>query len=105
KIKTTRPQTQSAYQILVASSERILAADKGDLWDSGKVASNQSSEITYAGKSLTRVERFYWKVRCWNNPDEAEIKRVSHWSAKEILGEMGKIRVSKYSSVASFSFE
>jgi len=101
-IKTTRPQTQSAYQILVASSERILAADKGDLWDSGKVVSNQSSEITYAGKSLTRVERFYWKVRCWNNPDEAEIKRVSHWSAKEILVEMGKIRVSEYSSVASF---
>jgi peptidoglycan/xylan/chitin deacetylase (PgdA/CDA1 family) len=105
KIKTTRPQTQSAYQILVASSERILATDNGDLWDSGKVVSTQSSEIAYAGKSLATGERFYWKVRCWNDPDEAEIKRVSNWSAKEILGEMGKIRVSKYSSVASFSFE
>ena len=105
KIKTTRPQTQSAYQILVASSEKNLNSDEGDLWNSGKVESNQSSEISYTGKSLATGERFYWKVRCWNDPDEAEIKRVSNWSAKEILGEMGKIRVSKYSSVASFSFE
>ena len=105
EIETTRPQGQSAYQILVASSEKNLNSDEGDLWDSGKVESNQSLEISYAGKSLTQVERLYWKVRCWNDPDEAEIKRVSNWSAKEILGEMGKIRVSKYSSAASFSFE
>jgi alpha-L-rhamnosidase len=105
EIETTRPQGQSAYQILVASSEKNLNSDEGDLWDSGKVESNQSLEIFYAGKSLTQVERLYWKVRCWNDPDEAEIKRVSNWSAKEILGEMGKIRVSKYSSAASFSFE
>jgi len=105
KIKTTRPQGQSAYQILVASSEKNIDSNEGDLWDSGKVVSNQSSEIPYAGKSLTRVDRLYWKVRCWNDPDETEIKRVSNWSAKEILGEMGKIRVSEYSSAVSFSFE
>ncbi|HIL54508.1 MAG TPA: polysaccharide deacetylase family protein [Verrucomicrobia bacterium] len=102
EIKTTRPQGQSAYQILVASSEKNLDSNEGDLWNSGKVVSNQSSEIPYAGKSLTQVERLHWKVRCWNDPDEAEIKRVSRWSAKEILEEMGKIRVSDYSSVASF---
>jgi peptidoglycan/xylan/chitin deacetylase (PgdA/CDA1 family) len=105
EIETTRPQGQSAYQILVASSERVIDSDEGDLWDSGKVESNQSSEISYAGKSLSRVEKLYWKVRCWNDPDEAEIKRASNWSAKEILHEMRKTRVSDYSSVASFSFE
>ena len=105
EIETTRPQGQSAYQILVASSEKNIDSNEGNLWDSGKVVSNQSSEIPYAGKSLTRVERLYWKVRCWNDPDETEIKRVSNWSAKEILGEMGKIRVSDYSSAVSFSFE
>ena len=105
EIETTRPQGQSAYQILVASSERIINSDEGDLWDSGKVESNQSTEIPYAGKSLSQEEKLYWKVRCWNDPDEAEIKRVSNWSAKEILDEMGKIRVSDYSSAASFSFE
>ena len=105
KIKTTRPQTQSAYQILVASSKSILDSNDGDFWDSGKVVSDQTSGIAYSGKSLDRVKRFYWKVRCWNDPDEAEIKRVSNWSSKEILGEMGKIRVSEYSSTASFSIK
>ena len=105
KIKSTRPQTQSAYQILVASSESILDSNDGDFWDSGKVVSGQTSGIAYSGKSLDRVKRFYWKVRCWNDPDEAEIKRVSNWSSKEILGEMGKIRVSEYSSAASLSIK
>jgi len=105
EIKTTRPQGQSAYQIIVASSEKILDSNVGDLWDSGKVESNNSSEISYGGKSLTRVDRLFWKVRCWNDPDEAEIKRISNWSAEEILEEMGKKRVSEYSPLASFSFE
>jgi len=105
EIKTTRPQGQSAYQILVASSEKILDSNVGDLWDSGKVVSNNLSEISYGGKSLTRVDRLFWKVRCWNDPDEAEIKRISNWSAEEILEEMGKKRVSEYSPLANFSFE
>ena len=105
EIKTTRPQGQSAYQILVASSEKILDSNVGDLWDSGKVESNNLSEISYGGKSLTRVDRLFWKVRCWNDPDEEEIKRISNWSAEEILEEMGKKRVSEYSPLAIFSFE
>ena len=32
-----RAQTQTAYQMLVASSEALLKADSGDLWDTGKV--------------------------------------------------------------------
>src|SRR4051812_1141322 len=36
-----RGQTQSAYQVLVASSREALDTDKGDLWDSGQVKSNQ----------------------------------------------------------------
>ena len=39
KDSTIRGQSQSAYQILVASSEELLKKDKGDLWDSGKVVS------------------------------------------------------------------
>ena len=34
-----RSLKQTAYQVLVASSEKLLKKDKGDLWDSGKVAS------------------------------------------------------------------
>jgi hypothetical protein len=102
EIKTTRPQTQSAYQILVASSEEVLATDKGNLWDSGKVVSSKSAAIAYAGKPLVAGERFYWKVRCWNNPDEAEINRVNYWIAKELLAEMGKTRAGAFSASVGF---
>jgi hypothetical protein len=63
---TARAQAQSAYQILVASSADGLAANHGDLWDSGKVASSASAQITYGGKPLTSHLRCYWKVRVWD---------------------------------------
>src|SRR6185503_8544513 len=47
-----RGVTQSAYHILVASSAANLAAGRGDLWDSGKVAGNQTIHIEYQGRPL-----------------------------------------------------
>ena len=37
-----RGQKQTAYEILVASSPELLVQDQGDLWDSGKVASDET---------------------------------------------------------------
>ncbi|MGI9428608.1 MAG: family 78 glycoside hydrolase catalytic domain [Bythopirellula sp.] len=62
---------QSAYQILVASSQKNLDADKADLWDSGKVKSDQSIQILYAGKTLTSGMKCYWKVRIWDQDGKA----------------------------------
>ncbi len=61
-----RGEMQQAYQILVASSEELLAADNGDLWDSGKVISDESSQIVYGGKPLVSRENCFWKVRAWD---------------------------------------
>ena len=47
-----RDQRQTAYQVLVASSSERLAQDQGDLWDSGKVASDETAQVVYAGKPL-----------------------------------------------------
>lgn len=62
-------QIQSGYQILVASSLTQLQADQGDLWDSGKVASNDTTFIVYAGKPLSSRQACYWKVRVWDGED------------------------------------
>ncbi len=70
-----RGQLQSAYHILVATSQDKLAADIGDQWDSGKQASDQSVNVTYQGSPLTSAQRCYWKVRCWDSSG-----RVSPWS-------------------------
>ena len=66
-----RGQMQSAYQILVASSEAKLNANTGDKWDSGKVVSDQSVNVAYEGSGFTSGERCYWKVRCWDKDDNA----------------------------------
>src|SRR5580704_12680516 len=47
-----RGTMQTAYQILVASSPELLARDKGDLWDSGKVRSDESAQVEYGGAPL-----------------------------------------------------
>ncbi len=70
-----RGQRQTAYQVLVASSPELLAADKGDLWDSGAVASGQSVHVRYAGRPLHSQMRCFWKVRV---KDEDGI--LSRWS-------------------------
>ena len=59
-----RGARQSAYQILVASSPQKLAADQGDRWDSGKVSSDEATQIEYAGAPLaTRRQRGNGHVR------------------------------------------
>jgi alpha-L-rhamnosidase len=71
-----RGQRQTAYQILVASSEENLRADRGDLWDSGKVSSDDSVQVVYAGKPLASRADAFWKVRVWDRDG-----KVSAWSA------------------------
>jgi alpha-L-rhamnosidase len=68
-------QRQTACQILVASTAKNLKANKGDLWDSGKVLSDQSIQNPYAGVPLTSRMQCFWKVRVWDKDG-----RVSDWS-------------------------
>lgn len=59
-------EIQTAYQILVASSEEKLAADEGDLWNSGRVKSGRQNYVDYSGKPLAAATRYFWKVRTWD---------------------------------------
>ncbi|MEJ2010550.1 MAG: family 78 glycoside hydrolase catalytic domain [Acidobacteriota bacterium] len=71
-----RDQHETAYQILVSSSPAKLAADNGDLWDTGIVDSNRTIDIRYEGKPLASRDVCYWKVRVWNKDGHP-----SAWSA------------------------
>ncbi len=57
---------QTAYQVLVASAKELLDQDQGDLWNSGKVNSDQSLYVRYAGTSLASGQLCYWKVKSWD---------------------------------------
>jgi len=71
-----RDRRQSAYHVLVASTPELLGQDVGDLWDTGKVRSDQSVQVVYAGAALAARQRAYWKVRVWD-----ETGRPMPWSA------------------------
>ena len=68
-----RNLTQTAYQIVVASSPQLLAKDQGDLWNSGKVASDATFGVRYRGKD---APAYWWKVRVWDGAG-----KPSAWSA------------------------
>lgn len=85
-----RGQRQTAYRILAASSPENLMDNKGDLWDSGKVSSDQSTWVVYAGKPPTSGMRVYWKVRVWDGAN-----RQSPWSGQGTWS-MGLLRPSDW---------
>jgi alpha-L-rhamnosidase len=61
---------QTAYQILVGSSEEILRKNRADIWDSKKIISNRSSEIESGANTLSVKTTYFWKVRIWNGKDQ-----------------------------------
>jgi alpha-L-rhamnosidase len=67
--------TQSAYRILVAESQKLLAEEMGSFWDSGKVESNDTLDIPYDGIPLDSGQKCFWKVRIWDGTGQA-----SDWS-------------------------
>ncbi len=71
-----RSQKQTAYQVLAASSAARLRSGQADLWDSGKVSSDESARVVYEGLALASGQQCFWRVRVWD-----EGGRVSAWSA------------------------
>jgi alpha-L-rhamnosidase len=74
-----RNQRPAAYQVLVASELRVLRSGRGDLWDSGKVASSDSLNIRYAGPRLNSGQRVYWLVRVWDAQGGMSQSKVAWW--------------------------
>ena len=61
-----RGAKQTAYQIFVASSLENLDSERAGIWNSGKIASDNSIQIDYEGKSLESNRKYFWKVKVWD---------------------------------------
>ena len=80
RLETARRGTmQSAYQIQVASSDGNLKAGKFDLWDSGRIAGDQSFDVAYRGKPLVSRQRVHWQVKVWDNHKRVAISAPAFW--------------------------
>ncbi|GGG76418.1 family 78 glycoside hydrolase catalytic domain [Edaphobacter dinghuensis] len=72
---------QSAYRVLVASSQKALDAGQGDVWDSGRVASGDNFGIVYRGKPLVAEKTYFWKVMVWDERgDSAPWSAAASWT-------------------------
>jgi alpha-L-rhamnosidase len=71
---------QTAYEIKVASKPTLLAAGKADVWDSGKVVSDRSVGVVYAGPLLAAETRYYWRVKAWDKDGKPyPVSEASWW--------------------------
>ncbi len=61
-----RGVVQSAYQIRVARSAGGLGGGSDQVWDSGRVASDESTQRAYDGQPLRSGQRYHWQVRVWD---------------------------------------
>ncbi len=74
-------QEVTAWRILVAGSRDLLSADRGDLWDSGKVTGRQPVQVAYGGVPLQSLKSCFWKVKLWDEKgQELPWSVPSHWS-------------------------
>ena len=89
-VKETRGASQTAYRILIASNIEKLGNEDPDLWDSGKMDSDQSIHVEYKGKPLTSGMKVFWKVQIWD-----EEKSQSAWSEVSTC-EMGLLEKSDW---------
>jgi len=71
---------QKAYQILVASSAEKLSKNESDVWNSGKVSTDASIWIPFAGKPLQSNAAYFWKVKVWTNKGETAWSAPASWS-------------------------
>lgn len=74
-VSTKSNVSQTAYQILVSSSEEKLKKDEADVWDSRRVNSDKNLQITYNGNPLKNETKYFWKVKIWD-----QSYKISPWS-------------------------
>ena len=100
-----RGQRQSAYQILVASSKSRLDADRGDLWDSGRVVSPDQLLVSYMGRKLAPGQGAWWKVRAWDKngiagawskPGFWEMGRLGDWGTARWIRDSRPVPADPY---------
>ncbi|MBO1330325.1 alpha-L-rhamnosidase [Streptomyces sp. VRA16 Mangrove soil] len=87
-----RGLAQGAYRVRVATSAARLASGRGDVWDSGRVASSDSVAVTYAGPQLEPSTRYFWTVSAWDTEGRPVGTSAPAWFETSLLSTDGVTR-------------
>ncbi|MET7779706.1 family 78 glycoside hydrolase catalytic domain [Streptomyces sp. NPDC005388] len=74
-----RGARQSAYRVRVALAEKDLREERRLVWDSGRVESDRSVGIAYAGPALRPRTRYHWQVRVWDGDGHPSAWSAPRW--------------------------
>jgi alpha-L-rhamnosidase len=107
---------QTAYEIKVAKDAGSLSSDKNLLWTSGKVSSDKSLYVEYAGPAVESGQKYFWQVRVWDNSGKASpwtsvsswqmgMLKSSDWKAKWITPAYQEDSVTKPSPLLRKTFQ
>lgn len=69
---------QTAYRIVISSSEEKLNVNDYDIYDTGNKKSPESIQIAYKGNVLDPAFTYYWKVEVWDQKSQK-----SNWSSNQ----------------------
>jgi alpha-L-rhamnosidase len=82
-----RGARQTAFRIRVGTTRDGAA----DLWDSGRVKSDVTQGLAYAGRPLASRARAFWTVESWDDLGQSMVSEPAYW-------EMGLLRAEDWSA-------
>ena len=75
-----RGARQTHYRLRVASSPAKLAGGEADRWDSGRVASEHTTHIAYAGSPLRSRDACHWCVEVTDETGTTTVSAAAFWT-------------------------
>lgn len=84
---SARDKHQSAYEIIVSNTLSAIHSGNGNVWSSGKTASPKNVNIACEGQALKSFTRYYWKVRTYDENDQASGWSDPAWFETAVLDE------------------
>jgi alpha-L-rhamnosidase len=100
-------EIQTAFEIRAASSLASLKTPAPDLWDSGKIVSDQSVLVSWAGKPLGSRSQVFWQVRVWDKSGQPTawsdvasfelglLDTASEWKGKWITADLPRYDIEQ----------
>ena len=107
-------EVQTAYQIRAAASAAGLKNGQPDLWDSGRIASDQSVLVPWAGKPLGSRSQVFWQVRVWDRDNQPSawsdtavfelglLSPANEWKGKWITADLPRYDIEQSALAKSF---
>ncbi len=74
-----RGARQTAYEVLVASRAELLKSGQADVWDSGRVESNESLNVHFCCPAEKASTRYFWLVKVWGGDGKLYPESEASW--------------------------